>query len=186
MSFIIYLGWGSLLWDHSKLKLKSPWIPSSLNLPLEYSRISDKGKGRLTLVIDDKNGTMNNIYFSIAKTNNINIAINDLKKREKTKSKNIGYINIIQNIQRINDSLPSHLNNQIYKWGKSKGAKAIIWTNLRSNWKQISDNNYSIHDAIDYYNNSTDRNRKEIKEYIINSNKNGINTKFSKYLLNIY
>ena len=58
MSFIIYLGWGSLLWDHSNLKLKSPWIPSSIKLPLEFSRISDKGAGRLTLVIDKKNGKL--------------------------------------------------------------------------------------------------------------------------------
>ena len=120
MSFIIYLGWGSLLWDHSKLKLKSPWIPSSIKLPLEFSRISDKGAGRLTLVIDDKNGTMNNVYFSIAKTNNINEAIKDLKIREKTKSKNIGYINIKNNKYRIDESIPSYLYKEIYKYFKPK------------------------------------------------------------------
>ena len=186
MSFIIYLGWGSLLWDHSKLKLKSPWIPSSIKLPLEFSRISDKGAGRLTLVIDDKNGTMNNVYFTIAKTNNINEAIKDLKIREKTKSKNIGYINIKNNKYRIDESLPSYLYKEIYKWGESIHAKAIIWTNLRSNWKQIRDNNYSEEDAVDYFKNSTDNSKKDIIKYIVKSNKNGINTQFTKYITNKY
>jgi hypothetical protein len=184
MSFIIYLGWGSLLWDHSNLKLKSPWIPSSIKLPLEFSRISDKGAGRLTLVIDKKNGTMNNIYFAIADTNNINDAIKNLKIREKTKSTNIGFINIKNKKYRINDNISSNLYNDIFNWGKSVNAKAIIWTDLNSNWKKIRENNYSVEDAIDYFKNSTDNSKKDIRKYIFKAYKKGINTKFTKYIIN--
>ena len=183
MSFIIYLGWGSLLWNTSNLKLKSPWIPSSIQLPLEFSRISDKGVGRLTLVIDKKNGTMNNVFFTIAETNNINEAINNIKIRENTKSKNIGYINIKNNKFRINDGLPNQLYSSIYNWGKSINAKAIIWTNLRSNWKTIRDVNYSVINAIDYFKNSTDNSKKDIIKYITKAHKRGINTKFTKYII---
>ena len=57
---IVYLAWGSLYWNADFLPINS-WIYSSLQLPLEFSRISDGGKGRLTLVIDEKNGTPNNV-----------------------------------------------------------------------------------------------------------------------------
>tara|TARA_B100001287_G_C22547998_1_gene465455 strand:- start:349 stop:903 length:555 start_codon:yes stop_codon:yes gene_type:complete len=183
MSYIIYLGWGSLLWEPSNLKIKSPWIISPIKLPLEFSRISDKGSGRLTLVIDKKNGTMNNIYFAIADTNNVNEAIKSLKIREKTKSKNIGFININNKKYRINDNISSNLYNDIFNWGKSIKAKAIIWTNLNSNWKKIRDKNYSVEDAFDYLKNSTENSRKDILKYISKAYNNDINTKFTKYIL---
>ena len=56
---IVYLGWGSLIWDYSNLPINS-WKQSELELPLEFSRISDYGHGRMTLVID-QNGTMNKV-----------------------------------------------------------------------------------------------------------------------------
>ena len=140
MGFIIYLGWGSLLWDLQSLKLKSPWIKSTLQLPLEFSRISDKGAGRLTLVIDNKNGTMNNVYFAIADTNKLNEAIKNLKRREKTKPKYIGYVNIKTKKYR---SHTGKFIKAIYNWGKDIGAKAIIWTDLPSNWEIVRENKYT-------------------------------------------
>ena len=66
-----YLAWGSLLWDYSSLKLKTKWKKSQLQLPLNFSRISDKGKGRLTLVIDNENGKLNDTFIATAKTSKL-------------------------------------------------------------------------------------------------------------------
>jgi hypothetical protein len=89
---IVYLAWGSLYWNPETLPINN-WIRSELEIPLEFSRISDKGKGRLTLVIDKKNGKMNKIWYGKSYENDMNKAINKLKKREKTTIENIAYMN---------------------------------------------------------------------------------------------
>ena len=56
---IAYLAWGSLLWDNDGLDLETKWKKTNIQLPLNFSRISDNKKGRLTLVIDKINGFCN-------------------------------------------------------------------------------------------------------------------------------
>ena len=48
---IACLGWGSLCWQPEELKTLGGWRNDGPNLPLEFTRASDEGKGRLTLVI---------------------------------------------------------------------------------------------------------------------------------------
>ena len=96
---ICFIAWGSLLWNNDTLKLENEWKKSNVKLPLNFSRISDGGNGRLTLVID-KDGILNNVYYGKTKINQLNTAINILKNREKTSFENIGYINILNNTKR--------------------------------------------------------------------------------------
>ena len=49
---IYYIAWGSLLWNFKSLKIDTEWTKSNIKFPLNFSRISDNGQGRLTLVID--------------------------------------------------------------------------------------------------------------------------------------
>lgn len=183
---IVYLGWGSLIWNSDFLPILSnaSWVRSNLKLPLEYSRISDKGKGRLTLVIDNKNGIYNRIWYTKTTTNNVNVAINKLKKREKTVSNNIAYINLKKNKFRINNT-PIRLVNNIIKWMKNKNFDTVIWTNLNSNWKKIKKTPYSIERAYKYFINSELDIRIKILEYLYKTNKiTKIKTKFSQYFFN--
>ena len=76
---IAYFAWGSLLWDSEGLDLQTNWKKTNLRLPLNFSRISDNGKGRLTLVIDNIDGVSNPIYYAITKETNLNNAIENLK-----------------------------------------------------------------------------------------------------------
>jgi hypothetical protein len=46
---IAVLGWGSLLWEQGVLRLASRWRTDGPWLPIEFARLSDRG--RLTLVI---------------------------------------------------------------------------------------------------------------------------------------
>ena len=88
---IVYLAWGSLYWNPDTLPIEH-WVHSSLELPLEFSRISDQGKGRLTLVIDTINGQNNKVWYAPSKLSNVNQAINALKDRERTIIKNIAFV----------------------------------------------------------------------------------------------
>lgn len=46
---IAFLGWGSLIWDRCELKSKGKWKNDGPSLPVEFRRLS--GKGRITLVL---------------------------------------------------------------------------------------------------------------------------------------
>ena len=135
---IAYFAWGSLLWNSDGLELLTPWKKTNIKLPLNFSRISDNNKGRLTLVIDKKNGVLNPIYYAIAKTTNLNIAIQNLKKREKTVAK---YINLKNDSSRYSDRL-SQNDVEIFKsFAEKNKIDAIVWTDLYPNFKDFSTDN---------------------------------------------
>ena len=98
MDKIIFLGWGSLLWDKQKRfeKYHDSWKSGGPSLKLEFSRISSSRSGALTLVIDPSNGSNTNVSYCISKRSIISEAINDLKIRENTVINNIGVFSKIQ------------------------------------------------------------------------------------------
>jgi hypothetical protein len=51
---IACLGWGSLVWQPRELKIQNKWFSDGPLLPIEFTRKSDKGEGRITLIIDIK------------------------------------------------------------------------------------------------------------------------------------
>lgn len=177
---IIYLAWGSLYWNPDILPINH-WIYSTLELPLEFSRISDKGKGRLTLVIDEKNGVNNKIWYGISTERNVNKAINMLKIREKTSHENIAYINLKNGKKRFNHT-PLTIVKKIEQWAISKNIDAVIWTDLKSNWKDIMHSKYTVEKAYKYFENSDLDVKIKILEYVYKAKHLAkINTPFSKY-----
>ncbi len=177
---IVYLAWGSLYWSPDTLPIKN-WVYSTLELPLEFSRISDQGKGRLTLVIDGKNGILNNVWYAHAQVKDVNKAINELRQREKTTVSNIAYINLKENRKRITNT-PPEVVKMIEDWAKGKKIDAVVWTDLKSNWKEIMHNDYTVERAYQYFENSDLPVRLKILEYVYKAkNLTRINTNFSKF-----
>jgi hypothetical protein len=138
---IAYFAWGSLLWDSEGLNLQTSWKKTNIRLPLNFSRISDNGKGRLTLVIDNINGVSNPIYYAIAKTANLNTAIENLKIREGTIPKYIGYINLKNENSRYSDRLTQTDIEKLKLFALKNKIDAIVWTDLYPNFKNFSTNN---------------------------------------------
>jgi len=146
---IYYLAWGSLLWDNALLELDAPWRQTRLQLPLNFSRISDNGKGRVTLVIDNENGVLNPVYIAPTKINNLNEAINALKTREKTIPNLIGYVNLKNNSHRSN-LLNENQINAIKKLAQKENADAIVWTDIPPNFPKVFGKNFSTEIAYKY------------------------------------
>ena len=187
---IAYLGWGSLLWNFKDLKIDS-WIQSNLSFPLEFSRISKDG--RLTLVVDEKIGTPNLIWYALANYKNVDTAINDLKKREGTLKKNISYVNLAKKKYRIKNTSPK-LGQEIVMWALKEKVDVVIWTDLLTNWEEIRKVPYSSKNAIEYFEESSITTQMKIFDYVYGANKIGkIKTNFSidffkfleKYLKNM-
>jgi hypothetical protein len=182
---IAYIGWGSLIWDYKNLPIhlnetECPWIKTNLKLPLEFSRISDKGNGRITLVIDT-NGTLNNVYYApLLSTTDKKQAIISLRRREKTNTKNIGYIDNITN--EINSRLPIKIINDIKSWMKNNNIDIAIWTDIETNWESLKGKKFTNKDAFDYFTSINPSMQIKIFNYIYRTKIIlHINTPFTKY-----
>ncbi len=163
---IYYIAWGSILWNFKNLKIETEWTKSKIKFPLNFSRISDNGKGRLTLVID-KTGEMNNVYYAQTSFSNLNIAIQKLKIREKTSNKNIGFINIASNIYRTS-ILDDNKIHELVNFAKNNKIDGLIWTEIPSNFDEVFGKPYSKDNAIEYIESKYDNKRvyNKILEYI--------------------
>src|SRR5579872_7505583 len=66
---IAILGWGSLLWEPGEFfnEWITAWQPDGPELDIEFSRISRKRGGALTLVIDETNGASTKVAWCLSK-----------------------------------------------------------------------------------------------------------------------
>jgi hypothetical protein len=149
---IAILAWGSILWEPKNIKINK-WKMTDFRLPINFARISDAGKGRITLVIDQKYGYETPVQYGIMKEQNLNDAINALKKRERTIYKNVGFINLKNNTFRTQTLSINPYINLITSWAQKNQISGVIWTDLPSNWKDIRGTNFNIRDALNYLNN---------------------------------
>jgi len=134
---IAILGWGSLLWDkHREFDEQHyDWQPDGPYLKLEFSRISESRHGALTLVLDTKNGKDCQVSYTLSKRKNPDETINDLRRREGTTLKNIGfYFADNSRLQEGNIDIIK----TIQQWASIKKFNFVIWTNLECNFKERS------------------------------------------------
>tara|TARA_R110002124_G_C8732034_1_gene496703 strand:+ start:44 stop:577 length:534 start_codon:yes stop_codon:yes gene_type:complete len=156
---IAILGWGSLIWNPEILNFDKErnWIETGPILPIEFSRISRNG--RLTLVIT-KNGSDVQTLYAYSSEITLDNALQNLRKREGTTLKNIGYY-----IKSSEQFFPSdfEFKQNILDWINNNDIDAVIWTNLNENWNDKTQNRLEYLETLD-------KERKELtKEYIQNT-----------------
>jgi len=185
---IYYIAWGSLLWNFKSLRIETEWTKSNIKFPLNFSRISDSGQGRLTLVID-KTGEMNNVYYARTAFTNLNTAIEKLKTREKTSNKNIGFINIPSNTFRTS-LLDDKKIQELVSFAKKNKIDGLIWTEIPPNFNEVFGKPYSKESAIEYIESKHDNKKvyNKILEYIFLSKiygniKTHLSTTLTKHLI---
>jgi len=143
---IAFLAWGSLIWDKRELKISSDWNNDGVKLPIEFSRISQDG--RLTLVVDEYSGTLVETYWAISGSSNLEESIKNLRQREGTIIKRIGFLDL-QNKQK-NTHLSESLIDSIEQWANERNLSAVIWTDLPSNFNEKRGVDFSIDNALSY------------------------------------
>jgi len=144
---IAVLGWGSLLWDPDPTfdATHGPWKRGGPRIKLEFSRISSKRKGALTLVIDAAHGSLTEVSYSISNRKTLSDAICDLRSREETVIK---YIHFFDSKSDDNQRRDDATYEVISSWAKEKKLGAVIWTALRSNFEDVCGVAFSNEAAI--------------------------------------
>ena len=161
---IAILGWGSLLWDEQPAfdDHHSGWLDDGPTLNLEFSRVSASRKGALTLVIDEKDGAPCRVAYSISKRADPNDAICDLRCREGTILRRIGYWFADPAGQTCDLVIPDGLS----QWAKSKSLNVVIWTGLESNFPESAKQDFSTKAAVGYLQGLSSEAKAKATEYV--------------------
>ena len=148
---IAIIAWGSLVSNPRDLPLDGEWQLNGPKLPVEFSRVSKDA--RLTLVIDNVHGKDVPTRFAMSSRQCLLDAVADLRDREGTVMKCIGYTDISG--KRV--SVLKHPDHQIahdrlMPWLKSNdfGFDAVIWTALQSNYQERQQHEFTIGHATAY------------------------------------
>lgn len=162
---IAVLGWGSLVWDQRELPIKGCWKENGPLLPLEFSRVSKDG--RLTLVIDHLNGSDTKTCYALSSRAVLTDALEDLRSREGTVEKWIGYLNINDGTGSFN-KYSDHVDvfERIKEWAVSLNLDAVVWTALPSQFEDKTGKNFSVENAIQYIKSLPKSAKKTAIEYI--------------------
>src|SRR5713101_7900533 len=163
---IVILGWGSLIWDPRGLPREGTWQEGGPILPIEFSRVSNDC--RLTLVIDPVNGAQAVTRYIQSPRADLDDAIADLKEREGTGSKQIGFVNLRNGRNRCIVHPP--LVPVIQQWGAKHGVDGVIWTDLRSNFEDETGNPFTVERARDYLLGLSKSAADRARRYINNNN----------------
>jgi hypothetical protein len=105
---IAVLGWGSLIWNPGSLDASS-FKKDGPKLPLQFSRISRNNI--VTLVSDLDFGVPVQTWYALSKKTTLRDAIENLRVREGTSSKNIAYVDLEKKIFSLS---------QIKRYGKTQ------------------------------------------------------------------
>jgi len=143
---IVYLGWGSLIWDESrKFEIDGNWQTDGPELPVEFARVS-KDK-RLTLVLC-QGAQWVTVLWATSKTKDLREARCILKNREETVLDKIEYISL-ENDENNCKIVPEILDT-IKKWARTKKIDSVVWTGLPSNFKEKTGMGLNEDNAIKY------------------------------------
>ena len=146
---IAILGWGSLIWDEHPAfdRHHHQWESDGPQLPIEFARVSKTRAGALTLVLDSAYGTLCTTAYALSKRSDPEDAICDLRSREDTTRKNIGYFFADGSAQQARDSAALGL---IASWATAKSLDIVVWTDLPSNFQSETGHSFSVDAAVEY------------------------------------
>lgn len=113
-------------------------------LPLEFSRIS--GGDRLTLVINPDQGVSSPTRVATSQFTRLEDATEDLRKREGTKERFIGYVDSDRDREHAYLDDDSHLDT-IHDWVADTDFSTVIWTDL---CPKFNGETFSVEAALEY------------------------------------
>lgn len=158
---IVVLGWGSLIWNPGNLEVEEEWHKDGPCLPIEFARISKDG--RLTLVLFPDAEKVQ-VLWAYMKTDNLEEAIEGLKRREGTTKNKIGFLDRKTGQLRCNVLL--QIKSIVERWAEEKNIDVVIWTDLPSNFEEERKKEFTEENVIHYLMNLPKYQKREAEKYI--------------------
>ena len=166
---IAILAWGSLIWDDNWPefdKQRGDWLQDGPILPLEFSRVSASRDKALTLVIDTVNGKDCSVMYAESKRTNPDDAIADLRDREGTIMKHVGFYFAKDPARKCVPPVPP----SIPVWASKKKIEVVIWAGMPSNFFEKNavkaSTKFSVEAAVTHLQNITPKGKAAAAEYV--------------------
>jgi hypothetical protein len=165
---IAILGWGSLIWDPRNLPREGVWQLGGPLLPIEFSRVSRDC--RLTLVVDLAYGRRVPTRFALSPRSDLSDAIRDLRDREETATKHIGFV-CVRDGTSSKRKYPAQQDvfADVLAWCPEKAVDAAVWTALPPSFREETGNEFSPENAIAYLKSLPKSARERAYAYIRNA-----------------
>lgn len=147
------IGWGSLIWDLETLADKidaefgaGGWaLGEGPPLPIEFSRVSRKRPGALTLVIQSLGGDAPcATSYALSNRGEAEDAANDLAQRERAPRRLIGLWSASRGVEAQNQAA----GDEIAAWAQRLGLGGAVWTDLPCNFAESKGRPFSVEAAI--------------------------------------
>ncbi|MEL6999690.1 MAG: hypothetical protein AAFP68_15625 [Pseudomonadota bacterium] len=159
------LGWGSLIWDLEILEahVELPWrMEHGPHLPMEFSRISAKRKMGLAVCLDHEFGQACPTHAVPSRRTEIGAVADDLARRERAPVEMIG---AVCHATGTRDGR-AEIVEIIADWCTEHGWTGAVWTDLRSNFTEMSGHAFSFDAAGAHLRTLTDEQLEEAVRYI--------------------
>jgi hypothetical protein len=162
---VAILGWGSLLWDKRPTfdDYHGAWVPAGPELRIEFSRVSSTRGGALTLVIDPDHGSACRVSYALSTRRDPEDAICDLRSREGTTRKNIGYYFTDGSAVQARDQATL---NAVKAWAQANRIDVTVWTDLRSNFEKETGEPFSVQVALAHIQGLSSEAKASAAEYV--------------------
>ncbi len=161
MTRIAVLGWGSLIWDPRKLRISGDWFDDGPFLPVEFARVSQDG--RLTLVLFPDAERVQVPWIN-AGTDNLEVAIENLRQREGTTTERIGFVDLVGDRRKC--AVIPNLAGDIEEWARDKDIGAVVWTDLHPYFEEPPGTEFTEENVVRYLENLSDDAGRSAEEYV--------------------
>lgn len=143
------LGWGSLLWEGGQKfdQRHGSWEYDGPTLKLEFSRISQRRRGALTLVIDEQHGISTIVAWCLSTRGSLEDAVRDLRAREDTTVEKVGRVVVTPRAESAHGQTAT---DSILAWARLKKLDAVVWTALESNFTEKTNQPFSVDAVVSY------------------------------------
>lgn len=163
---IAILGWGSLLWEerpdfdlhHERWQFDGP------RLPIEFARVSMTRERALTLVLDANCGTTCTVAYARSRRSEFEDAICDLRCKEGTTRKNIGFLVADGSARHARDAGTLET---VAAWAKAKSFDVVVWTDLPSNFQAETGQPFSVPAAVRHVASLSAKGKAAAAEYVL-------------------
>lgn len=164
MDRMVVLGWGSLIWEARPDFdcYLSGWVVGGPRLPIEFARKSETRRGALTLVIDRSLGTSTETLYAFSKRTDPRDVICDLRTREGTTAKNIGFVNLEDADEHGRDE---EIRNAIKTWAKANNILFVAWTDLKGHFVGLTPDRF-VASALEYLKSLDTAALREVVKYV--------------------
>ncbi len=157
------LGWGSLVWDLDDLapKVRGGWaMGAGPVLPVEFSRVSAKRLGALTLALDPEAGAPCPTHAIASAAASAEAAARDLAARERAPRARIGAVCLARGTRQGTQA------GTVAAWCAAAGWTGAVWTDLPVNFADATGTAFSLAAAEAYLDALAGESRAEALRYI--------------------